>query len=234
MMDHTEALRKIARVADKSLNSPSAPGAGMQEIRKLALDAIHAAKGQAAEVDRVEAKLKRLGKEFAEQNTDFAKLLRIADAGLVHQDEIIAELRVALRALVIAEEQFKAWPDSRFPLYGPDIGAYQSARNEYIFAKDTARRLVGDAPAVVPASCVGRADEGLTMKTHDELIAARIELARLRKRTGNQRRALRQLNRAHATLWQVVRIQAEGQCFMPPSIKSSTAGQSAKPKEQQT
>jgi hypothetical protein len=44
----------------------------------------------------------------------------------------------------------------------------------------------------------------------DELIAARIELSRLRKRTGNQRRALRLLNKAHDTLWKVVRLQAEG------------------------
>jgi hypothetical protein len=52
MMDHTETLKQIAYVADRSLNSTSNPGAGMQEIRKLALDAIDAGKGQAAEIAR--------------------------------------------------------------------------------------------------------------------------------------------------------------------------------------
>jgi len=42
-----------------------------------------------------------------------------------------------------------------------------------------------------------------------ELATRNAEMARLKKRTSNQRRALRQLNKAHATLWKVLGLQAE-------------------------
>lgn len=42
-----------------------------------------------------------------------------------------------------------------------------------------------------------------------EIESLRAERDRLKKRSANQRRALRQLNKAHATLWKVLNLQAK-------------------------
>lgn len=69
------------------------------------------------------------------------------------------------------------------------------------------RRLA--AMEVSPEPVRNTAMEERIIQLQLDLAARDAEVARLKKRTSNQRRGLRQLNKAHAILWKVLGLQAE-------------------------